>query len=97
MRTLALAPAALPAAWAEESPIADVATPTVSPFDERDYRVLTLENGLQALLVSDPNADKAAASMNVRDGSAQDPEDLQGLFLYIARPAIEGATGVFAI
>ncbi|GGW31757.1 insulinase family protein [Vreelandella hamiltonii] len=70
---------ALPGAWAEESPITDVVTPTVSPFDERDYRVLTLENGLQALLVSDPNADKAAASMNVRVGSAQDPEDLQGL------------------
>ena len=68
-----------PSAFAEETPIADVTTPTVSPFDSRDYRVLTLENGLQALLVSDPDADKAAASMNVRVGSAQDPDDLQGL------------------
>lgn len=69
----------VPSAFAEDTPIADVTTPTVSPFDSRDYRVLTLENGLQALLVSDPDADKAAASMNVRVGSAQDPEDLQGL------------------
>ncbi|UXZ54521.1 insulinase family protein [Halomonas sp. 7T] len=68
-----------PSVLAEETPIAEVVTPKVSPFDSRDYRVLTLENGLQALLVSDPEADKAAASMNVRVGSAQDPDDLQGL------------------
>ena len=65
--------------WAEESPVAEAITPTISPFDDRDYRVITLDNGLQALLVSDPDADKAAASMNVRVGSAQDPDDLQGL------------------
>lgn len=59
--------------------VSEAVTPIVSPFDERSYRVLTLENGLQTLLVSDPDADKAAASMNVRVGSAQDPEDLQGL------------------
>ena len=53
--------------------------PRVSPHDERDYRVLTLENGLTALLVSDPKADKAAASLNVSVGSAQDPQDLAGL------------------
>ncbi|WP_240407694.1 insulinase family protein [Halomonas sp. JS92-SW72] len=59
--------------------IAEVTTPRVSPHDSRDYRILTLENGLTALLVSDPEADKAAASMNVSVGSAQDPEDLAGL------------------
>ncbi|MCH4810582.1 insulinase family protein [Vreelandella neptunia] len=64
---------------ANDDAIADVTTPIVSPFDSRDYRVLTLENGLNVLLVSDPEADKAAASMNVRVGSAQDPDDLQGL------------------
>ena len=77
--TISLLWIAAPSAWAEESPVADVTIPKVSPFDDRDYRVLTLENGLQALLVSDPEADKAAASMNVRVGSAQDPDDLQGL------------------
>lgn len=59
--------------------VAEAITPRVSPHDERDYRVLTLENGLTALLVSDPQADKAAASMNVAVGSAQDPDDLAGL------------------
>ncbi|WP_447894419.1 insulinase family protein [Vreelandella sp. GE22] len=68
-----------PALWAEEAPVAEVTTPITSPFDARDYRVVTLENGLHALLVSDPEADKAAASMNVRVGSAQDPDDLLGL------------------
>ncbi|MGQ7261125.1 insulinase family protein [Vreelandella sp. V005] len=59
--------------------VKETVTPITSPYDSRDYRVLTLENGLNVLLVSDPEADKAAASMNVRVGSAQDPDDLQGL------------------
>jgi len=59
--------------------VSEIMTPIVSPHDARHYRILTLENGLQTLLVSDPQADKAAASMNIRVGSAQDPEDLQGL------------------
>jgi secreted Zn-dependent insulinase-like peptidase len=59
--------------------VKDIVTPLISPYDSRDYRVLSLQNGLNVLLVSDPEADKAAASMNVRVGSAQDPDDLQGL------------------
>ena len=69
-----------PAVLADNDEAVDeVITPHVSPYDERDYRILELENGLTALLVSDADADKAAASMNVQVGSAQDPEDLQGL------------------
>lgn len=59
--------------------IADVDTPIASPNDNRDYRTLVLENGLKVLLVSDPEADKAAASMNVSVGSAQDPDFMPGL------------------
>lgn len=80
--TLILAAAWLPAQAADmphDSHIADTTTPIKSPFDSRDYRVLTLDNGLTALLVSDPEADKAAASMNVSVGSEQNPDDLQGL------------------
>ncbi|GAB2717370.1 insulinase family protein [Halomonas garicola] len=79
---LVVGTAGLPAKADSSSPdsrIAEVQAPITSPFDSRDYRVLTLENGLTALLVSDPEADKAAASMNVSVGSAQDPDDLQGL------------------
>ncbi|MEQ6918629.1 insulinase family protein [Halomonas sp. SSM6] len=57
----------------------EVVSPRVSPHDDRDYRALTLDNGLSVLLVSDPEADKAAASLNVDVGSAHDPEDLAGL------------------
>jgi insulysin len=66
-----------------EEAIAEVITPRVSPHDTRDYRVLTLDNGLTALLVSDPDADRAAASMNVSVGSAQDPDDLAGLAHFV--------------
>ncbi|MFW6345268.1 MAG: insulinase family protein [Halomonas sp.] len=78
---LALASALLVNAALAATPegVAEAITPIVSPHDTRDYRVLTLDNGLTALLVSDPEADKAAASMNVSVGSAQDPEDLAGL------------------
>lgn len=50
-----------------------------SPNDQRSYRSITLENGLQVMLVSDPDSDKAAASMDVYVGSASDPEDFPGL------------------
>lgn len=50
-----------------------------SPNDDRSYRYLQLDNGLQAVLVSDPEADKAAAALDVFVGSAQDPRDRQGL------------------
>ncbi|GAA3911365.1 insulinase family protein [Halomonas cibimaris] len=80
---LALGIAGMPAqaasTVADDARIATSQAPITSPFDSRDYRVLTLENGLTALLVSDAQADKAAASMNVRVGSAQDPDDLLGL------------------
>ncbi|MDW5376240.1 insulinase family protein [Halomonas sp. HP20-15] len=58
---------------------ADSSTPIVSPNDSRDYRTLTLDNGLEVLLISDPDADKAAAAMNVAVGSSQNPEAIPGL------------------
>ena len=50
-----------------------------SPADTRNYRALTLRNGLEALLVSDPGADKAAAALDVNVGSANDPEERPGM------------------
>lgn len=47
--------------------------------DTRAFRYLQLNNGLKVLLVSDPTADKAGASLDVHVGSRQDPEDYQGL------------------
>lgn len=50
-----------------------------SPNDQREYRSLTLNNGLNVILVSDSEADKAAASLAVNVGSGDDPKGRQGL------------------
>jgi secreted Zn-dependent insulinase-like peptidase len=50
-----------------------------SPNDNRAYRMIELDNGLRALLVSDPDADKAAAALDVYVGSANNDPDRGGL------------------
>ncbi|MBK9469347.1 MAG: insulinase family protein [Pseudomonadales bacterium] len=47
--------------------------------DGREYRYLELPNRMRVLLVSDPQTDKAAASLHVRAGSGNDPRSRQGL------------------
>ncbi|MBP6382806.1 MAG: insulinase family protein [Pseudomonadales bacterium] len=47
--------------------------------DSREYRYLELPNRMRVLLVSDPQTDKAAASLHVRAGSGNDPRTRQGL------------------
>ncbi|MDX5334940.1 MAG: insulinase family protein, partial [Marinobacter sp.] len=62
------------------SPLAGASvSPTKSPNDPNEYRFLELDNGLRVILASDPDADKAAASMNVAVGSGNDPADREGL------------------
>lgn len=56
---------------------------TKSPADTRAYRSITLSNGLQVMLVSDPSADQAAAALDVHVGSGHDPVDRQGLAHYL--------------
>lgn len=58
----------------------DVMTEIIKPrTDTRDYKRIILPNSLQVLLISDPDTDKCAASMNVGVGSFSDPEGLEGL------------------
>ncbi len=52
---------------------------TQSQNDEREYRYLRLDNELQVLLISDPETDKAAASLDVNVGSGDDPDEWPGL------------------
>ncbi|KIJ30195.1 hypothetical protein M422DRAFT_187437 [Sphaerobolus stellatus SS14] len=47
--------------------------------DNRQYRLLTLQNGLQAVIVHDDSAGKAAACLSVAAGFLQDPVDMPGL------------------
>ena len=48
-------------------------------LDNRSYRVIELPNKLEALLIHDPDTDKASAAMDVNVGSLSDPEDMQGM------------------
>ncbi|KIY63428.1 insulin-degrading enzyme [Cylindrobasidium torrendii FP15055 ss-10] len=50
-----------------------------SQQDEREYRIIRLQNGLEATLIHDPKADKAAASLDVAVGHLSDPDDMPGL------------------
>lgn len=55
------------------------ATLVKSANDARQYRYLELDNGLKVLLVSDSEAERAAAALDVHVGSRNDPENYQGL------------------
>lgn len=50
-----------------------------SEADLNDYRYLRLANGLQVMLVSDAGSEKAAASLDVKVGSAHNPPGREGL------------------
>lgn len=53
--------------------------PVQSLNDDYQYRLITLENELQVLLISDPDTPKAAASLSVNVGSGDNPIGRAGL------------------
>ena len=57
----------VPSYWVYTKPIQK------SQQDDREYRLIRLDNGLQAMLVHDAKADKAAASLDVAVGHLHDP------------------------
>ncbi|OAQ98847.1 hypothetical protein LLEC1_05979 [Akanthomyces lecanii] len=48
-------------------------------LDDRQYRVVRLENGLEALLVHDPETDKASAALDVNVGNFSDEDGMPGM------------------
>ncbi|KAF2279892.1 LuxS/MPP-like metallohydrolase [Westerdykella ornata] len=48
-------------------------------LDNRQYRIITLPNKLEALLIHDPDTDKASAALDVNVGSFSDAEDMPGI------------------
>jgi len=46
-------------------------------LDNRSYRVIQLSNKLEALIVHDPDTDKASAALDVHVGNFSDRDDLQ--------------------
>lgn len=62
------------------APIKRVADRLEKPaLDDRSYRVIELPNKLEALLVHDPETDKASASVSVNVGSFSDADDMPGM------------------
>lgn len=54
-----------------------------SPADNRQYAHMQLENGMQVILVSDPQTKQSAAALAVAAGSFQEPASQQGLAHYL--------------
>ncbi len=48
-------------------------------LDNRTYKVIRLPNKLEALLIHDPDTDKASAALDVNAGSFSDAEDMPGM------------------
>lgn len=48
-------------------------------LDNRNYKALTLSNGMRVLLVSDPASIRSAAALDVHVGYFSDPKNLPGL------------------
>ncbi|MCO4784769.1 MAG: insulinase family protein [Marinomonas atlantica] len=53
--------------------------PGKSPSDQHTYAHITLNNGLSVILVSDPQAERPAASLAIKSGSYNDPDKHLGL------------------
>ncbi|CAJ0828466.1 6702_t:CDS:2 [Entrophospora sp. SA101] len=47
--------------------------------DDRSYRLIHLNNELEALLIHDPETDKSSAALDVHVGQLSDPDNLEGL------------------
>ncbi|KAF2871159.1 Metalloenzyme, LuxS/M16 peptidase-like protein [Massariosphaeria phaeospora] len=48
-------------------------------LDDRSYRIITLQNQLEVLLIHDPKTDKASAALDVNVGSFSDAKDMPGI------------------
>jgi insulysin len=66
-------------------------------LDTREYRVIKLQNDLEALLIHDPETDKAAAAMDVNIGSFSDPEDMPGMAHAVEHLLFMGTEKVCAV
>ena len=61
-----------------------------SPNDDRAYNLITLGNGIEVILVSDPAAEKSAAALSVGLGASSDPEDYPGMAHYLEHMMFRG-------
>ena len=62
-----------------------------SKNDTREYQTLTLENGMEVVLASDPSLSKTAVSLTVGIGQYQDPASQPGLAHYLEHMIFMGS------
>ena len=63
-----------------------------SLIDNRQYRYLELDNKMKVILVSDPDTQKSAASVNVGVGSFSDPDEFPGLAHFLEHMLFMGTS-----
>eukprot|EP01091_Cochliopodium_minus_P012601 TRINITY_DN3850_c0_g1_i1.p1 TRINITY_DN3850_c0_g1~~TRINITY_DN3850_c0_g1_i1.p1 ORF type:complete len:956 (-),score=241.60 TRINITY_DN3850_c0_g1_i1:101-2968(-) len=61
-------------------------------LDNRSYKLITLENKLEVMLISDGDINLSAASMDIKIGSFFDPVDIQGLAHFLEHMLFMGTT-----
>ena len=61
-----------------------------SKCDSREYRFLQLDNKLRVMLIHDPEADKSAASLDVKVGCSLDPKPLYGTAHFLEHMLFQG-------
>lgn len=66
--------------------------PEKSQSDNREYRIFTLDTGLQILVISDETTEKASAAIGVGVGYHTDPDDLPGLAHLLEHMLFQGTT-----
>ena len=64
-----------------------------SPTDQRQYRQLTLPNGLRCTLVHDAMARNSSAALAVAAGHFQDPDEAHGLAHFLEHMLFLGTEG----
>lgn len=62
-----------------------------SPTDHAEYQAIRLDNGLEALLISDKNANKSLFAVGLPIGSMEDPHNQQGLAHYLEHMILMGS------
>ena len=72
----------------EATPLPDIKDDIVAG---RTYRLVRLDNGLEAFLIHDPATQKSAASMSVAVGSLQNPAEHQGLAHFVEHMMFMGS------
>lgn len=61
-----------------------------SKLDKREYRYFELPNKMRALIIHDPEGDKAAAALDVKVGCALDPKPLYGTAHFLEHMLFQG-------